>query len=104
MQADFDLDTVLSVVSRFNITDNYNNVIDLISFISGIPNISMTDFFTHYEPARSHILSLYPDLDDPIYGFDSHYISTYVNNQRERFGSTITISVFGQPVQKRQVN
>ncbi len=100
MQADFDLDTVLSVVSRFNITDDYNNVINLIGFISGIPNISMTDFFKWYEPARNHILSLYPGLDDPVYGFDSHSIGMYVKEKKEQFDDHLTISVYGEKVTK----
>ena len=106
MQKHFDIDTVLSVVSRFNITDNYNNVIDLVGFVVNKPNTNMIDFFKYYEKARNYIISLYPELDDPIYGFDSHYISDYVQDRKRRFGNSLIIGTIEENAVrlKKQVN
>jgi hypothetical protein len=100
MQKDFDLDTVLSVVYRYNITENYQNILDLYSFMFNYDEISMTDYFKLYEKGRSHILSLYPELNDPETDFDIHYINSYVNKQKQLFGQSITISKIGCPVMK----
>ena len=106
MEAEFELETILSVVYRQNITTNYNNILDLYSFMFNIPNISMTDFFRLYEIGREHILNLYPEMDDRLHSFDPLYVHSYVQQQKQRFGNKLTISTFGTPIMnlKKQVN
>ena len=106
MEAEFELETILSVVYRQNITTNYNNILDLYSFMFNKPNISMTDFFKLYEIGREHILNLYPEMDDRLHSFDTHYVHSYVQKQKHRFCNTLTISTFGTPIMslKKQVN
>ena len=106
MEAEFELETILSVVYRQNITSNYNNILDLYSFMFNMPNISMTDFFRLYEIGREHILKLYPEMDDRLHSFDPLYVHSYVQKQKQRFGNTLTISTFGTPIMnlKKQVN
>jgi len=89
MQDDFDIETILSIINYYNITDDYNNIFDLYNFMFQ-KKLSMIEYFNLYESGKKHILSLYPELLNIF--FDPYNIDKYVNKQKELFGKKITIS------------
>ena len=44
MQDDFDIETILSIINYYNITDNYNNILDLYNFMFQ-KKLSMIEYF-----------------------------------------------------------
>ncbi len=90
MQEEFDLETILSVIARYNITHDYNNILKLYSFMFENPDLSINEFLKKYEIGRKHILSLYPELND--IDFDYHYLDSYVKKQRQKFGDKLLIT------------
>ena len=96
MQEDFDLDVILSVVTRHNLTNNYNSIIELYSFMFETPNLTIEEYFNYYELGRKHILNLYPELND----IEFDRIDSYLKKQTQKFGSKLTISIIGEKVIK----
>ena len=92
MEKNIDIETILSVINYYNITDNYNNILDLYSFIFQKQDLSMIEFFNLYEIGKNHILSLYPNLSN--IPFDPYNIVKYVKKQKQLFGNKLTISTY----------
>ena len=98
MQEDFELETVLSLVTGYNFTNDFDKVFDLVQFIFEDPFIDILGFNILKEAAIKHIFYLYPELQN----ISKDYIDfdTLLNEVKSIYGDEITISVIGEKVIK----
>lgn len=106
MQEDFDLESVLTVVTGVNCTNDFEKVIDLFSFIFEDPLISMDKIIFLKNTAKNHILKIHPELKNISFDKDIIFnngdkgiiFNKWINAQKVRFGDTVTVSVIGEPI------
>ena len=97
MQDEFELETILSIVTGINCTDDFSKVYDLFSFMFEEPLISPTSVVFLKDTAVRHILAIHPELNNIVFD-NSKDFNSWINEQKVKFGETLTISVVGEPI------
>ena len=98
MQDDFELETVLSIITGINFTNDINSIYDLYSFIFEDPMLEYVDFNELNENAKKHILKIHPELKHV--SINTTDLVKWLNVQKLIYGDTMTISIIGEPVVK----
>ena len=98
MQDDFELETVLSIITGINFTNDINSIYDLYSFIFEDPMLEYVDFNKLNELAKNHIFRIHPELKRV--SINSTDLDKWLKLQKNIYGDTITISIIGEPVIK----
>ena len=97
MQDDFELETVLSVTTGINLTDDFSKVFDLFCFMFEDDLLNVTALISLRETAKKHILNIHPELRRVSYNQNVN-LEKWIANQKEMFGDSITISILNEPV------
>lgn len=99
MQEDFDLETVLSLITGVNRSNNWSNIFELLLFIFEEEDFGQISMVELIDIAKKHILNIHPELNNLI--IDTNITpQNWINNQKAIFGNSITISILGEPVIK----
>ena len=97
MQEEFDLESVLTVVTGINFTDDFNKVFDLYSFIFEDPLISTSDIIKLKDIAKKHLLKIHPWLTTLNYnGLTS--TNNWLQMTKTIYGDDVLVSIIGEPV------
>ena len=95
MQEDFELETILSVVTGINFTSNFGRIYDLFSFMFEDENIDIQKVNEYIPIARMHILTIHPELLNMTFNTNGN-ISEWLNDQKRIFGDFLKVSINGE--------
>ena len=100
MQKDFELETILSVTTGINCTNNFSKVHELLSFVfnDNFMNNMALEFCK--DDLKEHLLNIHPQLINVIpptihYGI---FLDSWLKKQKETFGDFLTVSEFDKPL------
>ena len=99
MQEDFELETVLSLTTGYNFTNDFGKVFDLVQFMFEDPFIDTLGLNILKDIAVKHIYYLYPELQNVSYNPNMD-IDSFIDEQKSIYGDELTISVIGEKVIK----
>ncbi len=97
MQEDFELESILSILTGINCTDNFINVYELFWFIFEDNSINAMGISALKETAKKHILSIHPELKTIKYNSNIN-LDSWIEDQKNLFGNELTISIIGEPI------
>ena len=97
MQEDFDLETILSIITGINCTNDFFNVYELFWFIFEDPMIDSEKIVSLREIAKNHLLKIHPMLRRVKYDKNIP-IDEWIRRQKILFGNSLTVSIIGEPV------
>ncbi len=99
MQEDFELETVLSLITGYNFTNDFGKVFDLVQFMFEDPFIDTLGLFVLKDTACKHIYYLYPELQSISFNPNMD-INSFIDEKKSIYGNELTISVIGEKVIK----
>ena len=97
MQEDFDLESVLSIITGINCTDDFYKVYELMWFMFEDQAIDNDKIIFLRNIAKNHILNIHPELKRVK--IDTNIpLDYWIKKQKFIYGNTLTISVVGEPI------
>ena len=97
LQEEFSLESILSIVTGINCTNDFYEVYELIWFMFEDEFINDSGLLQKEEIARRHILNIHPELRSISYNRIDN-IDDWINKQKDLFGDTLPISIIGEPI------
>jgi len=97
MQEEFDLESVLTVITGINFTDDFSKIYDLYSFIFEDPLISTEEIIELSAIAKKHLLKIHPWLTTLSYNKITSK-NNWLQTIKTIYGDNILVSVLGEPV------
>ena len=97
LQEEFSLESVLSIITGINCTNDFNEVYELFWFMFEDPFINTLGIVELRNSARNHILNIHPELRGVKYDKNMNF-EKWINEQKELFGDSLVISVIGEPI------
>lgn len=92
MQEDFDLETILTITTGINLTDDFNKVFELAWFVFDDPYINVSGIYFLQDSLKEYILHIYPELADitevPKFKYSQKY---WLEEQKIKFGKVLPI-------------
>ena len=99
MQEDFELETILSLITGYNFTNNFDKIFELVEFVYEESFISYERFNEIKNEVKNHIYKLYPDLKNISFNNEMDE-NDFVSVCKFLYGDTLTISILGEKVIK----
>ena len=94
-QEDFDLETILSVITGINCTDDFFKVYELYWYLFEDQSITYDGIVKLHDIAKNHILKIHPELKSVKYD-TSMDLKNWIKIQKVRFGEELTMCVVGE--------
>jgi len=101
MERDFKLETILAITTGDESNIDLDELIDFGQYVMDDREMSLNDIFESWPLIRDHILDLYPTLIDiEFVRTNTTSYTGWILEQAQRFGDTIRISQYGEPLKK----
>lgn len=101
MQKDFKLETILTIITGINLTDNFNDVYELAYFIFEDRLITATGLSILKDQMKEHLLNIHPELNTVNWVPETKVCrDLWVNYQKKLFGESIQVTVLGKRLTK----
>ena len=100
MQRNFKLETILTVTTGINFTDNFSDVFEMANFVYNTNLIGTINLQGMRKHICGHILNIHPELKEIRLNFSSNEIDSWINLQKEKYGDVLPISRYGEPLKK----
>ncbi len=94
-QEDFDLETVLSILTGINCTDDFTSVYELYWYMFEDQTINDIGIIRLHDIAKNHILRIHPELKSVKYD-KTKDLNEWINDQKAKFGNEITMCIIGE--------
>ena len=99
MQRNFELETILSVTTGINHTDDFGKVYDLASYVFSDDTLSPLAIGILKDDLRNHLLTIHPELKDVRCTCRNRL--AWVEKQKINFGSELAVSKLGMPLNEK---
>ena len=99
LQEEFSLESILTIVTGINCTNDFYEVYELYWFMFENEFINDAGLLALKDKARSHILNIHPELKNVSYSKEND-LDTWIFEQKSIFGDTLPISLIGEPIYK----
>lgn len=94
-QEDFDLETILSVITGINCTDDFFKVYELYWYLFEDQTITYDGIVKLHDIAKNHILKIHPELKRIRFD-ESMDLDDWIKIQKAKFGSVLTMCIVGE--------
>ena len=99
----FKLETILTIVTGVNLTDNFNEVYELAMYIYDDTFINTSAILLLKEEIKSHILNDHPELKNIDYVPVSPFAKVaWLKELKQIYGETLLISKIGEILTKNK--
>lgn len=89
---EFDLATILSVITGINLEEDFNKVFELAKYIYNDEFINDSAISYLRNDMKDYLISLYPELGELGYIPQSIiYLELWIDMQKEKFGESLSI-------------
>lgn len=99
MQRNFELETILSVTTGINYTDDFGKVYDLASYVFSDDMLSPLAIGILKDDLRNHLLTIHPELRDVKCTCRNRL--AWVEKQKIKFGSELAVSKLGRCLEEK---
>jgi len=96
MTQNFELETILSVITGINFTDDFNKVFALFWYAYNDNLISPTGLGALKNDLREHLLTIHPELAEAVYNRRVDNMDTWITEQKIKFGEFLPVSRIGE--------
>lgn len=104
MQEYFDLETILSVTTGINLTDDFNKIFDLYKFVYNDPYITTTCLGGLRRNLIIHLLTIHPELRKNFPNLNKERINDWLIEQKLELGSRLPISRIGEELESSHLS
>ena len=94
MVRNFDIRTILSLITGINYTDDFSKVYELVWFVCNDNLISPLGLKVVKEDVKKHILDLYPELEG-LKTTTTKNFSKFLYEIKEKYNNTLPITKLG---------
>ena len=96
-QREFDLESILSVLTGINCTNDFYKVFELYWFMFEDDLINISGIQSLNSIAKNHILRIHPELKNIKFNNEMN-LDLWLTNIKNIYGNTMTISIIGEPI------
>lgn len=105
MQKNFKLETILTIITGINLTDDFNDVYQLAYFIFQDKLINATGLNALKDAMKEHLLNIHPELKTVSWVPQTKIcINLWINQQKNIYGEYLPISLYGKKLKKEKIN
>lgn len=98
---EFDLETILTIITGINLTDDFNKVFELAKYIYDDEFINDSAISYLRNDMKEHLLNIHPKLGNIGYiPQTSMYLDIWIGIQKDNFGEYLSVSPKGQSLKK----
>ena len=102
MARNFDITTILSMITGINYTDDFSKVYELVWFVCNDKLISPLGIKVVKEDVKKHLLTLYPEFAN-IKNIPSYNFNKFLINIEKEYGMVLPVTKLGMQLPEEDI-
>ena len=104
MQKNFKLETILTLVTGINFTDDFNEVFELVKFVYNDRFITSTGLSLLKDDIKYYLLSIHPKLNELGYlPYSNISKNIWLDTQKKKFGDFLPVYIMENDSEKDNI-